>query len=128
MKQLKSQNLAFEKTKADLVYARENTIKNLSADGLYQELLRHPDVSVEFLQLLISEKQQLNKGKGANSKSNGITAEDKENAYNKKNDTKYLYEARDIKTIAPELIDETIIWQFFSKIKMIQIMKRGVKT
>ncbi|KJV93062.1 hypothetical protein RAMDARK_1032 [Rickettsia amblyommatis str. Darkwater] len=85
-------------------------------------------MSVEFLQLLISEKQQLNKGKGANSKSNGITAEDKENAYNKKNDTKYLYEARDIKTIAPELIDETIIWQFFSKIKMIQIMKRGVKT
>ncbi|MFV9930004.1 MAG: hypothetical protein AB8U82_03780 [Rickettsia endosymbiont of Haemaphysalis japonica] len=64
-------------------------------------------MSVEFLQLLISEKQQLNKGKGANSKSNGITAEDKENAYNKKNDTKYLYEARDIRTIAPELIDET---------------------
>ncbi|WP_392506648.1 hypothetical protein ACE5D9_02600 [Rickettsia sp. 2024-CO-Wats] len=41
-------------------------------------------MSVEFLQLLISEKQQLNKGKGANSKSNGITAEDKENAYNTK--------------------------------------------
>ncbi|MEG8230539.1 hypothetical protein O6R16_05840 [Candidatus Rickettsia tasmanensis] len=56
MKQLKSQNLAFEKTKADLVYVQENTIKNLSADGLYQELLRHPDVLIEFLQLLISEK------------------------------------------------------------------------
>ncbi|WP_215426154.1 hypothetical protein [Rickettsia tamurae] len=27
VKQLKNQNLAFEKTKADLVYAQENTIK-----------------------------------------------------------------------------------------------------
>ena len=29
VKQLKSQNLAFEKTKADLVYAQENTIKKI---------------------------------------------------------------------------------------------------
>lgn len=44
-------------------------------------------------------------------------------------DTKYLYEARDIKTIAPALIDETKTnLAIFPQIKMIQIMKRRVKT
>lgn len=112
VKQLENQNLAFEKTKADLVYAQENTIKNLSGDGLYQELLRHPDISVEFLQRLILEKQQLNKKKNDKSgPQNAPNLEDKKNAYNqrisKPNILPYLYQYSDFDAISPQLIDKT---------------------
>ncbi|KJV80417.1 hypothetical protein RHORCCE3_1342 [Rickettsia hoogstraalii str. RCCE3] len=112
VKQLENQNLAFEKTKADLVYAQENTIKNLSGDGLYQELLRHPDISVEFLQRLILEKQQLNKKKNDKpGPQNAPNLEDKKNAYNqrisKPNILPYLYQYSNFDAISPQLIDKT---------------------
>ncbi|QQV75303.1 hypothetical protein H6P87_00856 [Rickettsia tillamookensis] len=101
-----------KKLQADLVHAQENTLQSLSANELYQKLLVHPDISLDFLQRLISEKQQLNKKKNDKpGPQNDPNLEDKKNAYNqrisKPDILPYLYQYSDFDAISPQLIDKT---------------------
>ena len=83
IKKLQAEKIELEKKNLNLVQLQEN----LSIAEFRKILLTlKPNDLNQLLDSLYEtqEKQQPNKGKEANSKSNGITAEDKENAYNKK--------------------------------------------